>query len=89
MDPDLPDWAFKTIPEQRAEAEFIAQNDVWRHMARLLLEERGPCILRPTMRAEYGEDGLAGVTWTEAHYIAEEDYMALVERARLAAAEDA
>lgn len=75
----------KSVRQQRSETEFIAHDDVWAYMARLLEEKRGPCIPRLEMHAEI-EDGLALVTWTEAHFISEAEYTEVVERARALAA---
>jgi len=69
-----------SVAEQEHDASYLPADSVWVHMARLLTVN-GHRILEPGMHAQL-EDGRCLVTWTEAHFMSQQEYHHLVAEAR-------
>lgn len=67
--------------DDAAEDRYLEATSVWIQMAKILNATGGPKILKASMRGAIA-DGLAEVTWSEVHDMTEEEYRALVEKAR-------
>jgi hypothetical protein len=71
----------ESVERLQASAQIIAAGNVWAHMAEVLVTTSGHQILEPSIRGQT-EDGLALVTWTEAHFMPTDEYHRFVAEAR-------